>query len=201
MAGMEGMGAFALPQMTVLSGLLDYASKSSATRAMVLSAQRKKLGADYAAAQLDVNAGQQEAASQVGATEQQRQGELGLSRIQALAAMQGGSTNDPTVVGIRGRMMAEAAYRSSLELYKGAEAARGMRAQAEATRYMGNATMADANAAKFAGDLAATSSVIKTGTMLAAQNPQSLGGKYNFDGPGNLDNNYQLPVQYMTGRE
>ena len=171
--------AFIPAMMTVAQGAMSYAAQNASGNAMLLAAQRKKAGADYAANQMEVNAGQQEAASQRGAAEAQRQGQLGLSRIQALAAFQGGSTTDPTVMNIKAKLNAEAGYRAALQLYQGDEAARSLRANAAATRYMGNAAMADASSAKGASDLAAGASLLKTGSMLWAQGGGTMFSKYN----------------------
>ena len=66
--------------MTLLSGAMDFGAKKSAGNAMVLAAQRKKQGADFQAAQYDINAGQQEAASQFAAQDSERKGRYEQSR-------------------------------------------------------------------------------------------------------------------------
>jgi len=114
-------GAFAVPILTVLGGALDYAKNIGSGNAILASANRKNQGAQLSAQQLRVNAGQQEAASQRTAQEQQRIGELGQSRIVALAAASGGSSTDPTVMGLRARLQAEEAYRMASALYQGSE--------------------------------------------------------------------------------
>ncbi|MBU1456969.1 MAG: hypothetical protein KKD01_19820 [Proteobacteria bacterium] len=172
------MSPMIIPMMTVLSGAMDYAAKGAAAQGMMAAAQRKQLGANFAADQMDVNAGQQIASSQRAAQEKMRMGELGLSRVQALAATQGGATTDPTVMRIKAAIMAEGAYRAAQETYQGAEAARGLKAQADATRYMGDATMADAKQAQKTSRLSQAAGVFKTGTMLYQQAGQSMGEKY-----------------------
>ena len=150
--------------LTVLGGAFDYASKTGVGQAMVQSAARKKAGADFAAAQLEQNAGQQEAASQRAAQDVSLQNQIGQSRLIALAAAQGGATTDPTVMLLRSRMAAEGAYRASQALYQGSEAARGMRAQAAAQRYQGEMGVEDAASANRAAQISGLASLVKTGS-------------------------------------
>jgi len=176
MAAFDGLGALALPIMTVLGGALDYGSKTAAGQAMIQQAQRKKAGADLSATALETNAGQQVAASSYAAADASRIADLQQSRMLAVLATQGGATSDPTLLGIRARMMSEQAYKMQAAIYQGAEAARGMKLQAEAQRYMGEATMEDANAAKQSADIAGVASLVKTGSNLMMQ---SMYSKFN----------------------
>ena len=193
-----GMGSpWVMPVMTVLSGALDYASKNSASRAMMQAAQRKQAGANFQAAQLEQQAGQQEAVSQVGASEIERQQKYAQSRITALAAFQGGSSTDPTILNLKSRMAADAAYNEAMKMQQGSAVAQGMRGQAAAARYMGEMTMADARDAKGSADMAANMSLLKTGASIYASSPKTLassgGGatlydKYNISDTPQLSN-------------
>ena len=182
-SGMSGMGAWALPIMTVLGGAFDYASKTSAAKSLTQSAQRTQQGAYFQASQLDQQAGQQEAASQIAAGEVGRKAGYDLSRIQAMAAYQGGATNDPTVLILKARLMADAAYNEAMKLQHGAEAARGLRMQGAAARYMGDTTVLDAQAAKGSARSAAGASLLKTGAGLLGNmfggGSKSMAEKYN----------------------
>ena len=173
------MSPLILPIITVLQAGMGYAATNSAANAQVAAAKRNQLGANFAADQLEVNAGQQVAAGQRGAAEKTRLAGLGLSRVQALAAAQGGATTDPTVMRIKAQIMAEGAFRAAQETYQGAEAARGMEAQAAAKRYMGDAAVADAEAAKKTSRLTQAAQVFKTGAMMYQQAGPSMGEKYN----------------------
>ena len=157
---------YAIPLMTMVSGALEYAKNTGAGNAMVQAAARKQQGSQIAAGQLRINAGQQEAASQQGAQDIARQGELGQSRILALAASQGADTRDPTIMGLRARLMSEQAYRMQTAIYQGNEAARGMRMQADAQEIMGEAAVSDAAAAKKGADFAATAGLFKTAASM-----------------------------------
>ena len=93
--------------------------------------------AKYRAAQQEQNAGQQIAESTVAAQEQQRKSDLIASRAIAVAAASGGGVLDPTVVKILQGVAGEGALATATELYNGQEVARGMRADANATRFEG----------------------------------------------------------------
>jgi hypothetical protein len=88
------------------------------------------------AARLRVNAKQEEAYATRRAIEQRRQAGLVLSRAQAVAASQG-SSGDVSVQNVMAEIAAEGEYRAALELYEGAEAARGLRAQASDAKRRG----------------------------------------------------------------
>lgn len=170
----EFMSPWVLPVMTVLGGALNYSAKIGAGRATVTAAQRKQVGGNFSADQMDINAGQQQAAAQQAAQEELRIGEYGDSKIVARAAAQGGSSTDPSVMLTRARVMAEGAYRASQDLYKGDETARGMHLNAAATRYMGDTTVADAQQVEKASKIAGAATLLDTGAKTMAM-------KYNFD--------------------
>lgn len=93
--------------------------------------------ANYQAAQEDIAAGQQQAASQRQAQTVDRQSKLVQSRALAVAAASGGGASDPTVTDIIGRIAGEGAYRSQLALYEGNDAARTLQMRADAARFQG----------------------------------------------------------------
>lgn len=97
----------------------------------------ERRAASAMAAEADVAAGQQQAASQRTAYDQQRRGELAVSRARAVAAASGGGATDSTVTDIVGRIAGEAAYRSQLALYEGNDAARQLQERADMLRYGG----------------------------------------------------------------
>ncbi len=205
MADNSGMGgSWVMPLMTVFSGALDYASKSAGAKAMVQAATRKQEGANFQAAQLEQQAVQQEAASQIGASEEARKARYLQSRAIAIAAMQGGSTTDPTVLGLRARLAADAAYNEAMKLQQGAEAARGLRMQASSARYMGDLAVADAKDAQGAARLAAGAGMVKTGSALYAMSPKTLasdsGGKTMFQ-KYNISDTPQLRPSFTGGAD
>lgn len=93
--------------------------------------------ANYQATQMDIAAGQQQAASQRSAADVARRATLLQSHAQAVAAASGGGASDPTVTDIISKIAGEGAYRSQLALYEGDDAARTLRMRADAARYGG----------------------------------------------------------------
>lgn len=86
------------------------------------------------AAQLEVNAGQERAASQRSAMEERRQGRLASSRALALAAASGAGADDPTVVNAIADIEGEGEYRALTALYEGNTAGDDLERQAAARR-------------------------------------------------------------------
>lgn len=124
--------------------------------------ESQKVAAEYQAQQLDTNAGQAQASSQRAAIEAQRQSMLIQSRAIALSAASGGGALDPTVMALVSGMSKEGQLSSDTLLYGGAEAARGMKEQAKATRYQGEQQ-------RIAGKTAQGTSRIQTaGTILSS---------------------------------
>lgn len=116
---------------------MQYVALASAVLSVVGQLQGGKQAqadADYQAAQLEQNAGQQRAAAQREAAEQRRQARLATSRAQAVA---GGGGGDPSVVRTIADISGEGEYRALTSIYEGEERARGMEDSAKAKRAMG----------------------------------------------------------------
>src|SRR3990167_6014133 len=121
MAEMSSMIAPALlagGTVMATTGYLD------AARATKLQAQRRMTAAQFAAAQLEQQAGQQTAVGQHAAAEQMRQGRIAGSNILARAAAGGGGASDPTIVNLIARNAGESSYRAALASYQSLSAAR-----------------------------------------------------------------------------
>jgi len=93
--------------------------------------------AEYQAAQLEQNAGQEIASGQRDAEAQLLQSRLLQSRALAVAAASGGGALDPNVLKIIGGIAGEGQQAADTTRYNAKESARGMRDQASATRYSG----------------------------------------------------------------
>src|SRR3990167_9093005 len=78
------------------------------------------------AAAMEQGAGQERAAAQRGAIEQQRQGRLVGSRAQAIAAASGGGALDPSIVNLMGDLGSEADFPAAPALYTGEDRARSL---------------------------------------------------------------------------
>ena len=94
--------------------------------------------ANFEANQLEINAGQVQAASHRDAMDQMRQSELLQSRALAVAGASGGGAMDPTVLRIIGGIAREGKLASETKLFNGLSEANAMRTQAGATRYQGS---------------------------------------------------------------
>jgi len=128
--------------------------------------ERQKAYADYLARQMRVDAKQEVAASQRTAEEERRQADIVASRALAVAAASGGGASDPGVMRIISDIEAEGAYRSSIALYAGTEAARKLEEQAIATEMGGDIALEGGREAKRASRIGAVSSIISGGSSL-----------------------------------
>lgn len=168
------MAAIAAPIMAVGMGMDAISSYREGKAA--------KRDAYSQAAQMEVNAGQEQAYAQRRAIEKRREARLVQSRALALAAA-GGAADDPSVVRITGDIAGRGEYEAMLELFDGNVAARDLKLQAKATRASGRA-------AASAGRMRATSTAISGfGSMYE---------KYNLGPVQGLDE-AQADWERMTG--
>lgn len=167
---------------TVLStkGQLDQA------RAAKTIAARQHAGADFEAAQLDVNAGQAIAAAQREAMEQERQARVYASRALAVGAATGSAT-DPTVMNVIADIEGVGALRKATALYQGEEKARQLRMGADVRRLEGDIALEGGELTSRAYKTAAFGTAIGGGGSLFAK--YGIGGpnKKPLDTSGALD--------------
>jgi len=102
-----------------------------------LDAVNAKRGADFESKQMEVQAGQERAASQRRAREERRQTQLLQSRAQAVSAASGGGAVDPTVVDVIGDIEEDGEYRALNTLWEGEDRARGLLTGARERRRQG----------------------------------------------------------------
>lgn len=122
---------------SVLGTVLSAKGQADAGNAAARKGKAERALADYQAAQLDQNAGQEVAAGQRASAEALHQSKLLQSRALAVAAASGGGALDPNVLKIIGGIAGEGALSAEMQQYNAAESARSMRNQAKATRYSG----------------------------------------------------------------
>lgn len=146
---------------------MEYAGNKAAAGGSRLAAQRTAVALQFQASQARQNAGQEIAASQRDAAEQQRQIRLMNSRALALAAASGAGATDPTIVKIISNNAGEGAYRAALSLYKGEERARAMRMEAAARDFDASLAVEDGERRAGAYDRAAIGSLFKGAGSLA----------------------------------
>lgn len=148
--------AWAQAAGTVISALGSMKSGDAAASA---GREQQQL-AEYQAAQLDQNAGQQIAVGQRQSAEALRQSRLLQSRALAVAAASGGGAMDPTVLKIIGGIDDEGKYAADSAMYNAKETARGMKDDARAARYSGAQARAAGNEARRGSRLAAFATVL-----------------------------------------
>lgn len=150
MSGLESAVLFSAPTLTGLSTGLPWhafnvtvgqAALAAGTAMSVAGAigqgNAARGAANYQAAQLQQQAGQERATSQRQAMEERRRARFAQSRLQALAAASGAGATDPTVIDLSGDIAAEGEYRALTALFGGEERARGLTMNAQARRYEG----------------------------------------------------------------
>lgn len=127
-----------------------------------------KRAANIQAQQLDIGAGQEIAASQHRAEEEQRQARLLASRAQAVAGASGAGASDPTVLDTISGIAARGQYGAMVAMYEGEERARSLRNK-------GDAAIAEGKSQENAGYIRATSTLLQSG--------DSFYSKYGKGGP------------------
>lgn len=117
--------------------------------------------AQFRAAQLEQQAGQERASAQRTAMEARRRAKLAASRAQALSASSGAGALDPTVLKLMSGIAGEGELAADNALYQGEERAIGLQTSAAANRYEGSQ-------ARRAGEIRANTSILG-GVASAAQ--------------------------------
>jgi hypothetical protein len=127
--------ALAIGAMAV-STIGTLASGEGQAQASINEGKAASQVANFQAKQLERQAGQERATSQLAAIEESRKGRLARSRALAVAAASGAGT-DGSVSDILSDLTAEGEFNAQGALYEGEETAKGMEVQAAATRAQG----------------------------------------------------------------
>ena len=163
-------------------------SSGNAARDAGVAQQR---AAEYSAKQLDVNAGQSEAASQQAAIEEARRSALLQSRALAVAGASGAGALDPTVLRIISGVAAEGELASETQIYQGSERARAQRDQARATRYEGEQRA-------IAGETARRSSYLSAaGTIIGNSAKSWNASRFGFEREGKAPISESTTTKYL----
>lgn len=171
----EGLAGW-LPVIAQVGGMFTNAMGSSqAAAAARTQAERARVAAQFEAAQLEQQAGQQMAVSIAAANEQRRQARLVQSRALALAAAGGGSASDSTIINLLARTAGEGAYRAGVALYQGEERARQLRLSASTKLYEGELAAESGQARAGAYETKGAVDLLSSGASLYA--------KYGMGGP------------------
>ena len=162
--------------LTVASMVTGAQGSSAAAKGAKAAGRRTAAAKQFEAQQLRINAGQQIAAGQAAAFEQERQARLVASRQIAVAAASGAGASDPTVNTMIARTAKEGSYRAAVALYQGEDAARQMRMAAAGKDY-------EAQAGIDAGETQADAYKLLGRSQLLAGG-SSLFAKYGMKGAG-----------------
>lgn len=191
---MASMMAFLPMALQVGGTLLNFSGSQQSAEAAKAAAQRTSQAKQYEAAQMDVQAGQEVAASQRGALEQKRMADLAASRALALAAASGGGT-DAGVANIIASITGEGAYRSLVSLYQGESKARTLKMAADAKRYEAGVAIEEGSQKADAYQTAGLASLASgAGTLYAKYGrggPAAQTGDSALLSPGSYDSGFE----------
>lgn len=141
----------------------------------ILEGQSAASAAEAEGIQAIAQAKSARATSQRQANEERRQGDLAISRAQAVAAAGGGGATDPTVLNIVGDIAGQSEYNALSALYEGTTAA-------DTLEYQAKIKAMQARDAKIAGYIGAGSKLLSGGA--------SLYDRYSGGGPPNKTKGY-----------
>ena len=173
--------AVAAVAATVISSASQKQGANAAAKGAKHAAKRQATATRFQATQLRINAGQQVAAGQAAAFEQERQARLVASRQIALAAASGAGASDSTVANLISRTAKEGSYRAAVALYQGEDAARQMRMAAAGKEYEAEAGIASGESQASMYKLAGQQAIMKGATSLLTT---YAGGGFKGGGSG-----------------
>lgn len=151
------------PALQIGSTILSAGSQVERGNAGVAVANRRKAALEFQAQQLETEAGQSKAVSQVQAADVARQNALVQSSILARAAASGAGASDPSVLSVMARTGAESAYRQAVALYEGEAQSRMDLTRASAARFEGQTNVSDAASARRQANIGAGATVLAGG--------------------------------------
>lgn len=151
------------PSLQIGSTVLSGASQIARGNAAVTVAARRNAALEFQAKQLETEAGQSKAVSQVQAGDIARQVALVNSAALARAAASGAGASDPSVLAVMARTGAEGAYRQAVALYEGEAQSRLDMTRAAAARFEGATNVSDAANARKQAELGAGATVLAGG--------------------------------------
>lgn len=147
-----------------MAQMLMIAGTVVSTLGQIQAGNAARKSANFQAAQMNQQAGQERATGQRAAIEQRRTARLASSRATALAAASGGGATDPTILNILGDIHTEGEYNALSALFGGEERARGLEMGAAAKVVEGKS--------------AKQASIISAGSTLSTGIGESLMMKY-----------------------
>ncbi len=193
------MGAAAIP-LLIGGGLLQagsqYQAGQTASRNATNVANQLESNANLA----NINAGQQQAAGIAKASEAKRQNRFLQSRILAMAAAGGGSTQSKNIADLLSRTAGEGEYAALNSLYEGNTRADQLRNEAIGLRNQAATTRFEGRQARSAGNIGAVTSILGAGAKGAFyskyNNPMPTNNANNSFNSDFADTDYDLPAIY-----
>lgn len=125
--------------LPVIAAVATLASAGVSAYGTIAAGKAQDQAAKYEAAQLDIEAKNRKAESQIEAGEISRRKDLALSNLQANAAASGFSATDPTALAKADEIARYGTFQEQLAQYGGTSQRAGLEAQAEARRFTGKA--------------------------------------------------------------
>lgn len=192
--------------VAVVGTALSVAGQAQAADAARQQAQaQQNLGiaqqnaANYQAQTMDIQAGQERAASQRTAINQRRQEQLVLSRSQAIAGASGAGASDPSVITNESQITREGEFGALSSLYRGEQTAQGLEEGAGLKRYEGDAS-AYGGEASAAGSYAKADAMDTAAFGSGASGLANAGSLYMKYGSGGSGNNGMIPSGNYSGQ-
>lgn len=151
----------------ITSGALLAASTVMTAGSQIMSgnaAQRQsvatKKASNTTAKQIEENAANEAAYSQRVALEELRQSDLMASRLRALAAHGGGSTQDVGITNLLAMVDNEGKLNAATALFEGRQRAKGLKVKADVTRQEGQMAYEEGSAKRRAGRFGAFNTIV-----------------------------------------
>jgi len=128
-----------MAELAVISAIAGLASSGIAAYGTLAAGKSAQQAANYEAAQLDVKAKEEQAASQREAFEYKRRKDMALSELQNKGAASGFSATDPTSLALADEISKYGTMQEQMAMYGGESRRTGIEAQAYGRRMEGAA--------------------------------------------------------------
>lgn len=168
----------AIPIISAIAGVAGTVMSATAARNEGIAQQQQ---ADYQAAQMKIQAGQERAAAQRKALSALHEKDLVQSKAQANAAGSGAGALDPSVVDIMGDLEQQGQYNANVATYEGEDRGRNLESGAALKIYEGKQ-------AKAAGNTKAIGALISGGSSLLSKYGDSFSSSGKTYTDGSVDN-------------
>ncbi len=139
MAALAAIGTFLASNASTIGMVATGVGSAISAAGTIAAGKAKQQAAEFQAKQLDIKAGEEQAAGQQEAQQISRRKELAQSTLQARAAGSGFSATDPTALDLAGEIEKFGTMQEQMALYGGQSRAAGLRDAATGQRITGEA--------------------------------------------------------------